>query len=167
MTLLRRHAAGRGAQRRPPDASSTTNALGPREDLPFASVRDAFYSDFEPLTRVLRYANAAHNPPLDLRREGYRCRAARCPRPLLIACSSKRTRLPAGGARTRSQLLHRGVRKRRPGRERFDEDRLIQCLQSAIRCRSASPGHPDRLSPPGIASSALANQLDDEPRWSC
>ena len=93
-----------------------------------------FYSDFDPLTRVLRYANAAHNPPLICRRQGYRVERLDAPG-LLIGLEleaeygCEQLVLEPGDV-----ILYYtdGVSEAAgPAGERFEEDRLIRSLQRA------------------------------------
>jgi sigma-B regulation protein RsbU (phosphoserine phosphatase) len=97
-----------------------------------------FYSDYDPRTRVLRYANAAHNPPLLWRRQRHAVERLDAPG-LLIGLQPEaeygceRVVLEPGDV-----LLYYtdGVTEASgPGSERFDETRLIRALEAV--CRSA------------------------------
>ncbi len=70
MTLLRGMLRAEVLSGHPPDRIlHDLNALA-QEDLAHSHrFVTLFYSDFDPRTRVLRYANAAHNPPLIWRRQ--------------------------------------------------------------------------------------------------
>jgi sigma-B regulation protein RsbU (phosphoserine phosphatase) len=102
-----------------------------------------FYSDFDPRTRRLRYANAAHNPPLLWRAERRsinRLDAAG----LLIGLqpeadySSGEVRLDPGDV----LLYYTDGVTEAPGitGDRFDEARLIRALESACRSGKGSQG---------------------------
>ncbi|WP_399244272.1 MULTISPECIES: PP2C family protein-serine/threonine phosphatase [Synechococcales] len=149
MTLLRGMLRAEVLSRLPPDRIlHDLNKLA-QEDLSqshrFVTL---FYSDFDPFTRVLRYANAAHNPPLLCRRQGYRVE-----------------RLDASGLLIGLQLdaeygceqvvlepgdvvlyYTDGVSEAPgPGGERFDEGRLIRSLQAASQA--------------GLSAQDILNQL--------
>ncbi|MCP9773542.1 PP2C family protein-serine/threonine phosphatase [Synechococcus sp. Tobar12-5m-g] len=107
-----------------------------------------FYSDFDPLTRVLRYANAAHNPPLICRRQGYRVERLDAPG-LLIGLQleaeygCEQVVLEPGDV-----ILYYtdGVSEATGlGGERFDEARLIRSLQAASQS--------------GLSAQVILNQL--------
>ena len=102
-----------------------------------------FYSDFDPRTRRLRYANAAHNPPLLWRAERRsisRLDAAG----LLIGLQPEadyglgEVRLDPGDV----LLYYTDGVTEAPGLtgDRFDEARLIRCLDSACRSGQGSQG---------------------------
>ena len=102
-----------------------------------------FYSDFDPRTRLLRYANAGHNPPLlwrSERRSISRLDAAG----LLIGLqpeadySSGEVRLEPGDV----LLYYTDGVTEAPGitGDRFDEARLIRSLESACRSGEGSQG---------------------------
>ena len=102
-----------------------------------------FYSDFDPRTRRLRYANAAHNPPLLWRAERRsisRLDAAG----LLIGLQPEadyglgEVRLDPGDV----LLYYTDGGTEAPGLtgDSFDEARLIRCLDSACRSGQGSQG---------------------------
>ena len=107
-----------------------------------------FYSDFDPRTRLLRYANAAHNPPLIWRR--LRNVVDRLDAPgLLIGLQPEahygceQIVLEPGDV-----LLYYtdGVTEASGlNGERFDEQRLVQALQSACRSGIGAQGILDQL----------------------
>ena len=107
-----------------------------------------FYSDFDPRTRRLRYANAAHNPPLLWRAERRsigRLDAAG----LLIGLQPEadyglgQVRLEPGDV----LLYYTDGVTEAPGLsgDRFDEARLIRALESACRSGQGSQGILDTL----------------------
>ncbi len=107
-----------------------------------------FYSDFDPRTRLLRYANAAHNPPLIWRRQ--RNSVDRLDAPgLLIGLQpdadygSEQLVLDPGDV-----LLYYtdGVTEASGlSGERFDEERLMRALQTAGRSGIGAQGILDQL----------------------
>jgi sigma-B regulation protein RsbU (phosphoserine phosphatase) len=107
-----------------------------------------FYSDYEPRSRLLRYANAAHNPPLIWRRQSGRVDRLDAPG-LLIGLQSEadygcgQTELEAGDA-----ILYYtdGVTEATGfGGERFDEGRLQAAFQTACRAGLGAQGILDQL----------------------
>jgi sigma-B regulation protein RsbU (phosphoserine phosphatase) len=107
-----------------------------------------FYSDFDPRTRLLRYANAAHNPPLIWRRQGGRVDRLDTSG-LLIGLQSEadygrgEVVLEPGDA-----LLYYtdGVTDAAGlGGERFDEERLVRNFQIACRSGLGAQGILDQL----------------------
>ncbi len=107
-----------------------------------------FYSDFDPRTRRLRYANAAHNPPL-LWREQQRC-VSRLDAPgLLIGLQpdaefgSNEVPLEPGDV----LLYYTDGVTEAPGMTgtRFEEARLIRALESASRSGEGAQGILDNL----------------------
>ena len=140
MTLLRGMLRAEVLSGLPPDRIlHDLNALA-QEDLAHSHrFVTLFYSDFDPCTRRLRYANAAHNPPLIWHRQGGRIERLDAPG-LLIGLQSEadygcEERLLEPG----DVLLYYtdGVTEAVGiTGERFDEDRLIQAFQTA--CRSGS-----------------------------
>ena len=107
-----------------------------------------FYSDFDPRTRRLRYANAAHNPPLHWRAERRsigRLDAAG----LLIGLQPEadyglgQVRLEPGDV----LLYYTDGVTEAPGLtgDRFDEARLIRALESACRSGQGAQGILDTL----------------------
>ena len=107
-----------------------------------------FYSDFDPRTRRLRYANAAHNPPLLWRAE--RCSIGRLDAAGLLIGLQPEADYGLGQVRLEpgDVLLYYtdGVTEA-PGLsgDRFDEARLIRALESACRSGQGSQGILDTL----------------------
>lgn len=107
-----------------------------------------FYSDFDPRTRRLRFANAAHNPPLIWRAQQRTISRLDAPG-LLIGLQ------PEADYGTGSIVLEPGDVllyytdgvTEAPGitGDRFDEARLIRSLESACRSGSGSQGILDQL----------------------
>ena len=107
-----------------------------------------FYSDFDPRTRRLRFANAAHNPPLIWRAQQRTISRLDAPG-LLIGLQ------PEADYGTGSVVLEPGDVllyytdgvTEAPGitGDRFDEARLIRSLESACRSGSGSQGILDQL----------------------
>jgi sigma-B regulation protein RsbU (phosphoserine phosphatase) len=139
MTLLRGMLRAEVLSRLPPDRIlHDLNQLA-QEDLAHSHrFVTLFYSDYDPRTRVLRYANAAHNPPLLWRRQRHAVERLDAPG-LLIGLQPEaeygceRVVLEPGDV-----LLYYtdGVTEASgPGSERFDETRLIRALEAV--CRSA------------------------------
>ena len=107
-----------------------------------------FYSDYDPRSRLLRYANAAHNPPLIWRRQAGSVERLDAPG-LLIGLQSEaeygcgQTVLEPGDA-----LLYYtdGVTEATGlGGERFDEERLVGAFQAAARAGLGAQGILDQL----------------------
>jgi sigma-B regulation protein RsbU (phosphoserine phosphatase) len=107
-----------------------------------------FYSDYDPRTRRLRFANAAHNPPLVWRRQGAQVERLDAPG-LLIGLQSEaeygcgQVVLEMGDV-----LLYYtdGVTEASGlGGERFDEERLMGALQAACRSGLGAQGILDQL----------------------
>jgi sigma-B regulation protein RsbU (phosphoserine phosphatase) len=107
-----------------------------------------FYSDFDPRTRLLRYANAAHNPPLIWRR--MRNAVDRLDAPgLLIGLQPEANYgceqivLDPGDV----LLYYTDGVSEAPGLngERFDEERLIKALHAACRSGIGAQGILDQL----------------------
>ncbi|NDG74280.1 MAG: serine/threonine protein phosphatase [Synechococcaceae bacterium WB8_1B_136] len=107
-----------------------------------------FYSDFDPRTRLLRYANAAHNPPLIWRR--LRNAVDRLDAPgLLIGLQPEahygceQIVLDPGDV----LLYYTDGVTEAPGLngERFDEERLIRALHGACRSGTGAQGILDQL----------------------
>ncbi|MBL6740056.1 MAG: SpoIIE family protein phosphatase [Synechococcus sp. BS301-5m-G54] len=102
-----------------------------------------FYSDFDPRTRQLRYANAAHNPPL-LWRADRRSISRLDAAGLLIGLQPEadyglgEVRLEPGDV----LLYYTDGVTEAPGitGDRFDEARLIRALESACRSGEGSQG---------------------------
>jgi sigma-B regulation protein RsbU (phosphoserine phosphatase) len=107
-----------------------------------------FYSDFDPLTRQLRFANAAHNPPLLWRRQRNRVERLDAPG-LLIGLQSD------ADYRTESVVLEPGdvvlyytdgvTEASGFSGDRYDEPRLMAALQSASRAGLDAQGILDQL----------------------
>ena len=95
-----------------------------------------FYSDFDPCTRLLRYANAAHNPPLIWRRSTNRIDRLDAPGLLIGLQSEADYRVEQTELEPGDVLLYYtdGVTEA-PGfsGERFDEARLTTQLQTVCR----------------------------------
>ena len=107
-----------------------------------------FYSDFDPRTRLLRYANAAHNPPLIWRRIRHAVERLDAPG-LLIGLQSEaqygceQIVLEPGDVLlcyTDGVTEASGLNG-----ERFDEERLVQALQTACRSGGGAQGILDQL----------------------
>jgi sigma-B regulation protein RsbU (phosphoserine phosphatase) len=107
-----------------------------------------FYSDYDPLTRLLRYANAAHNPPLLWRRERNRVERLDAPG-LLIGLQSE------ASYHCESTVLDPGdvvlyytdgvTEASGLNGERYDEERLVNSLQLACRAGLGAQGILDQL----------------------
>jgi sigma-B regulation protein RsbU (phosphoserine phosphatase) len=107
-----------------------------------------FYSDYDPRSRLLRFANAAHNPPLIWRRQDGSVERLDAPG-LLIGLQSEaeygcgQAVLEPGDA-----LLYYtdGVTEATGlGGERFDEERLVGAFQAASRSGLGAQGILDQL----------------------
>jgi sigma-B regulation protein RsbU (phosphoserine phosphatase) len=107
-----------------------------------------FYSDYDPRTRLLRFANAAHNPPLLWRRQSGRVERLDTPG-LLIGLQSEadygcgELQLEPGDV-----ILYYtdGVTEASGfSGERFDEDRLVRAFQGACRAALDAQAILDRL----------------------
>jgi sigma-B regulation protein RsbU (phosphoserine phosphatase) len=107
-----------------------------------------FYSDFDPASRLLRYANAAHNPPLLWRRQRQQVERLDAPG-LLIGLEAEaeygcgQTVLELGDVLlcyTDGVTEAAGI-----SGERFEEQRLITCLQETCRA--------------GLGAQAILDQL--------
>ncbi|MEA5423493.1 MULTISPECIES: PP2C family protein-serine/threonine phosphatase [unclassified Synechococcus] len=107
-----------------------------------------FYSDFDPRTRLLRYANAAHNPPLIWRRQSGRVERLDAPG-LLIGLQSEaeygcgQLVLEPGDV----LLYYTDGVTEAPGLtgERFEEERLVRALHAACRSGVGAQGILDHL----------------------
>jgi len=149
MTLLRGMLRAEVLSGHPPDRIlHDLNQLA-QEDLAHSHrFVTLFYSDFDPRTRLLRYANAAHNPPLIWRR--LRNAVDRLDAPgLLIGLQAEaeygceQIVLDPGDV-----LLYYtdGVTEASGlNGERFDEQRLVQALQTACRSGVGAQGILDQL----------------------
>ncbi len=107
-----------------------------------------FYSDYDPRTHVLRYANAAHNPPLIWRRQGHTLERLDAPG-LLIGLQPEaeygceRLVLEPGDVLlyyTDGVTEAAGV-----GTERFDETRLMRAFDRSCRSGLGAQGILDQL----------------------
>ncbi len=107
-----------------------------------------FYSDYDPRTRLLRFANAAHNPPLLWRRQSGRVEHLDTPG-LLIGLQSQadygcgEIRLEPGDV-----ILYYtdGVTEASGfSGERFDEDRLLRAFHGACKAALDAQAILDRL----------------------
>ena len=107
-----------------------------------------FYSDFDPRTRRLRFANAAHNPPLIWRSQ--QRSVSRLDAPGLLIGLQPEAEYGVGSTvlEPGDVLLYYtdGVTEA-PGitGDRFDEDRLIRSLESACRSGTGSQSILDQL----------------------
>jgi sigma-B regulation protein RsbU (phosphoserine phosphatase) len=124
-----------------------------------------FYSDFDPRSRLLRYANAAHNPPLIWRRQGGRVDRLDTSG-LLIGLQSEadygcgEVVLEPGDA-----LLYYtdGVTEAAGlGGERFDEERLVRTFQTACRSGLGAHGILDQLFQRLDRFLGVGRQADDD-----
>ena len=107
-----------------------------------------FYSDYDPRTRLLRYANAAHNPPMVWRRQAGRVERLDTPG-LLIGLQSEaeygcgELQLEPGDV-----ILYYtdGVTEASGfSGERFDEERLVRAFHGACRAAHEAQTILDRL----------------------
>jgi sigma-B regulation protein RsbU (phosphoserine phosphatase) len=107
-----------------------------------------FYSDYDPLTRLLRYANAAHNPPLLWRRQRNRVERLDAPG-LLIGLQSEATYHGASTVLDPGDVVlyyTDGVTEASGlNGERYDEERLVTSLQLACRAGLGAQGILDQL----------------------
>jgi sigma-B regulation protein RsbU (phosphoserine phosphatase) len=107
-----------------------------------------FYSDYDPMTRLLRFANAAHNPPLLWRRQLNSVLRLDAPG-LLIGLQSEADYC------TKSIVLEPGdvllcytdgvTEASGLNGERYDEERLVRSLQAACRSGIGAQGILDQL----------------------
>jgi len=107
-----------------------------------------FYSDYDPPSRRLRYANAAHNPPLLWRRQTAQVERLDAPG-MLIGLQSETT---YGGGQTRLEpgdvvLYYTDGVTEATGFSggRFDEDRLVQAFQVSCGRGSGAQAILDQL----------------------
>jgi sigma-B regulation protein RsbU (phosphoserine phosphatase) len=149
MTLLRGMLRAEVLSGLPPDRIlHDLNALA-QEDLAHSHrFVTLFYSDFDPCSRRLRYANAAHNPPLIWHRQGGRIERLDAPG-LLIGLQSEaeygcqeRVLEPGDVVLYYTDGVTEAVGITG---ERFDEQRLIQALQTACRSGSTAQAILDQL----------------------
>ncbi len=149
MTLLRGMLRAEALSGHPPDRIlHDLNQLA-QEDLAHSHrFVTLFYSDYDPLTRLLRYANAAHNPPLIWR--ALRNRVERLDAPgLLIGLQSEVQ------YHTESIVLDPGdvvlyytdgvTEASGLSGERYDEERLVSSLQEVCRAGLDAQGILDSL----------------------
>jgi sigma-B regulation protein RsbU (phosphoserine phosphatase) len=124
-----------------------------------------FYSDYDPRTRLLRYANAAHNPPLIWRR--LRNSVERLDAPgLLIGLQ------PEASYGCEQIVLDPGdvllcytdgvTEASGLNGERFDEERLITALQTACRSGVGAQGILDQVFTRLDRFVGTDRQLDDD-----
>ena len=107
-----------------------------------------FYSDFDPRTRLLRYANAAHNPPLIWRRQHNQVERLDAPGLLIGLQSEADYGLEQIVLDPGDVLLYYtdGVTEATGfSGERFDEERLVRQLQAACRSGIGAQGILDQL----------------------
>ncbi len=149
MTLLRGMLRAEVLSGLPPDRIlHDLNALA-QEDLAHSHrFVTLFYSDFDPCSRRLRYANAAHNPPLLWHRQGGTVERLDAPG-LLIGLQSEadygreeRVLEPGDVVLYYTDGVTEAVGITG---ERFDEQRLIQSLQTAARSGAAAQAILDQL----------------------
>lgn len=179
MTLLRGMLRAEALSGHPPDRIlHDLNELAQEDLAQSHRFVTLFYSDFDPPTRLLRYANAAHNPPLLWRRQRHRVERLDTPG-LLIGLQSETT------YHTASIVLEPGdvvlyytdgvTEASGSSGERYDEERLVASLQTACRAGLAAQGildelfaRLDRFVGPGRQleddASMVVLQVRDEPR---
>jgi len=107
-----------------------------------------FYSDYDPRTRRLRFANAAHNPPLVWRRQGALVERLDAPGLLIGLQSEAEYGCGQVVLETGDVLLYYtdGVTEASGlGGERFDEERLVGAFQTACRSGLGAQGILDQL----------------------
>jgi sigma-B regulation protein RsbU (phosphoserine phosphatase) len=107
-----------------------------------------FYSDFDPLSRRLRYANAAHNPPLLWRRQRNRVERLDAPGLLIGLQSEAEYRMESVLLEPGDVVLYYtdGVTEASGfGGDRYDEARLVAALQEASRAGLDAQGILDQL----------------------
>jgi phosphoserine phosphatase RsbU/P len=124
-----------------------------------------FYSEFDPLSRQLRFANAAHNPPLLWRRQRNRVERLDAPG-LLIGLQSD------ADYRTESVLLEPGdvvlyytdgvTEASGFNGDRYDEPRLMAALQEACRAGLDAQGILNQLFARLDRFVGAERQLDDD-----
>ncbi|MCX5947060.1 MAG: PP2C family protein-serine/threonine phosphatase [Cyanobacteria bacterium] len=107
-----------------------------------------FYSDYDPISRRLRYANAAHNPPLIWRRQQGRVDRLDAPG-LLIGLQSEAEYGKAEVVLEPGDVLlyyTDGVTEASGfSGERFDEERLVRAFDGACRSGLGAQGMLDQL----------------------
>jgi sigma-B regulation protein RsbU (phosphoserine phosphatase) len=107
-----------------------------------------FYSDFDPLSRRLRFANAAHNPPLLWRRQRNRVERLDAPGLLIGLQSEAEYRMESVLLEPGDVVLYYtdGVTEASGfGGDRYDEARLVAALQEASRAGLDAQGILDQL----------------------
>jgi phosphoserine phosphatase RsbU/P len=166
MTLLRGMLRAEVLSGHPPDRIlHDLNQLA-QEDLAHSHrFVTLFYSDFDPLTRRLRFANAAHNPPLLWRRQRNRVERLDAPG-LLIGLQSETT------YHTESIVLEPGdvvlyytdgvTEASGFSGDRYDEERLMASLQAACRAGLNAQGILDQLSACLDRFVGVDRQLEDD-----
>jgi phosphoserine phosphatase RsbU/P len=166
MTLLRGMLRAEVLSGHPPDRIlHDLNQLA-QEDLAHSHrFVTLFYSDFDPLTRRLRFANAAHNPPLLWRRQRNRVERLDAPG-LLIGLQSETT------YHTESIVLEPGdvvlyytdgvTEASGFSGDRYDEERLMASLQAACRAGLDAQGILDQLSARLDRFVGVDRQLEDD-----
>jgi sigma-B regulation protein RsbU (phosphoserine phosphatase) len=107
-----------------------------------------FYSDFDPLSRRLRFANAAHNPPLLWRRQRNRVERLDAPGLLIGLQSEADYRMETVLLEPGDVVLYYtdGVTEASGfSGDRYDEPRLMAALQEASRAGLDAQGILDQL----------------------
>ena len=124
-----------------------------------------FYSEYNPRTRLLRYSNAAHNPPLIWRRQGYTVGRLDAPG-LLIGLQPEadygceQVQLEPGDVLlyyTDGVTEASGV-----GGERFDEERLMRALGAICKGGSSAQEILDQLFARLDRFVGVGRQLEDD-----
>ena len=124
-----------------------------------------FYSEYNPRTRLLRYSNAAHNPPLLWRRQGHSVERLDAPG-LLIGLQPKadygceQVQLEPGDVLlyyTDGVTEASGV-----GGERFDEERLMRALGAICKGGSSAQEILDQLFARLDRFVGVGRQLEDD-----
>jgi sigma-B regulation protein RsbU (phosphoserine phosphatase) len=124
-----------------------------------------FYSDYDPRTRLLRYANAAHNPPLIWRRQRNQVDRLDAPGLLIGLQSDADYGIAQVVLEPGDVLLYYtdGVTEASGfSGERFDEERLVRNLQAACRSGIGAQGILDQLFARLDRFVGADRQLDDD-----
>ena len=124
-----------------------------------------FYSDYDPRTHLLRYANAAHNPPLIWRRQRNQVERLDAPGLLIGLQSEADYGLEQIVLDPGDVLLYYtdGVTEATGfSGERFDEERLVRQLQAACRSGIGAQGILDQLFARLDRFVGADRQLDDD-----
>lgn len=124
-----------------------------------------FYSDFDPRTRLLRYANAAHNPPLLWRRQLARVDRLDAPGLLIGLQSEAQYGAEQIVLEPGDVLLYYtdGVTEAVGfSGDRFDEPRLMRALDAACRTAAGAQGILDQLFTRLDRFVGADRQLDDD-----